>query len=157
MREILATECSYDDVKIDQRIVLKLETLLDAVHSIRTYTERPKYRVWHGMFGLVTEAGELVDAFKKHWFYHKPLDVDNVLEECGDIIWYSELLSDEGYNMTYVATGVNAIAKEFGSSYTECYDRVVKKLRVRYPDGFTKFDAEHRDTLSEMEAFTSND
>lgn len=42
----------------------------------------------HCATGLVTESAELVDAIKKHVFYGKPLDVVNIKEEIGDILWY---------------------------------------------------------------------
>lgn len=42
----------------------------------------------HCVTGLVTESAELVDAIKKHVFYGKPLDVVNIKEELGDLLWY---------------------------------------------------------------------
>lgn len=45
----------------------------------------------HATFGLVTEVGELVDSFKRHYFYGLELDTRNVKEEIGDILWYVAL------------------------------------------------------------------
>lgn len=42
----------------------------------------------HCATGLVTESAELVDCIKKHVFYGKPLDVVNIKEELGDLLWY---------------------------------------------------------------------
>ena len=42
----------------------------------------------HSGYGLVTEVGELVDAYKRQRFYKKPLDKVNLLEEVGDTLWY---------------------------------------------------------------------
>lgn len=42
----------------------------------------------HAAVGVSGEAGELLDAIKKHWAYNKPLDVENVKEEIGDILFY---------------------------------------------------------------------
>lgn len=42
----------------------------------------------HVMFGLRTETAEIEDALKKHRFYGKPLDVVNIKEEIGDLLWY---------------------------------------------------------------------
>ena len=39
---------------------------------------------------ITTEAGELADAIKKHLIYQKPLDMENVIEELGDIEWTME-------------------------------------------------------------------
>lgn len=41
--------------------------------------------LWHMGTLLITEAGELLDAIKKHVIYQKPLDFDNVVEELGDL------------------------------------------------------------------------
>lgn len=47
--------------------------------------------VFHGVIGCVTEAGESMDAFKKHLFYGKLLDYKNLREEAGDTMWYVTL------------------------------------------------------------------
>lgn len=55
----------------------------------------PKLNLLHGAVGVSGEAGELLDAIKKHWVYNKPLDVNNVLEELGDILFYMEIVKVE--------------------------------------------------------------
>lgn len=42
----------------------------------------------HCGMGCVTEVGELVDAYKRHIFYKKDLDLVNLTEEVGDVLWY---------------------------------------------------------------------
>lgn len=44
----------------------------------------------HMAIGVSGEAGELLDAVKKATIYRKPLDVDNVVEELGDLEFYME-------------------------------------------------------------------
>lgn len=44
----------------------------------------------HMVVGVAGEAGELVDAIKKHVIYNKPVDRDNVVEELGDLEFYME-------------------------------------------------------------------
>src|SRR5437764_1204166 len=46
----------------------------------------------HAILGISGEAGELVDAFKKELIYGKTLDIENLKEEAGDILWYMALL-----------------------------------------------------------------
>ncbi len=46
----------------------------------------------HAILGISGEAGELLDAVKKHVIYNKPLDLENVVEELGDIEFYLEQL-----------------------------------------------------------------
>jgi len=38
--------------------------------------------------GVSGEAGELLDAIKKATIYRKTLDKENVIEECGDILFF---------------------------------------------------------------------
>lgn len=46
----------------------------------------------HAVLGISGEAGELLDAIKKHVIYDKALDIDNVIEELGDLEFYLEQL-----------------------------------------------------------------
>lgn len=46
--------------------------------------------LWHMGTGVAGEAGELIDAIKKHVAYNKPVDFDNVVEELGDLEFYME-------------------------------------------------------------------
>jgi hypothetical protein len=48
--------------------------------------------LFHARVGLVTEVGEICDAFKKHIIYGKTLDLVNLREEIGDVFWYLNLL-----------------------------------------------------------------
>lgn len=75
----------------------------------------------HGALGISGEAGELLDAVKKHVMYGKELDRANVLEEISDILWYT------------------AIALEsVGSNFSEVMQLNHDKLEKRYPGGFTE-------------------
>lgn len=47
-----------------------------------------KAHIWHMATGVSGEAGELLDAVKKHVLYGKPLDIENVVEELGDLKFY---------------------------------------------------------------------
>ena len=70
--------------------------------------------------GLAGEAGETADMLKKHLFHGKPLDVDEVIKELGDVLWY-----------------VAGMATAIGASLDDVAQRNVDKLRRRYPDGFS--------------------
>jgi NTP pyrophosphatase (non-canonical NTP hydrolase) len=90
----------------------------------------------HGATGIATEAGELLDQVKKHIFYGKPLDRVNVLEECGDVIWY-------------VVLALNAT----GYSLQDVIDTLIPKLEARYAKKrFTESEAIHRDLNTERSA-----
>jgi NTP pyrophosphatase (non-canonical NTP hydrolase) len=42
----------------------------------------------HMAVGISGEAGELLDAVKKATIYRKPIDIANIREECGDLLFY---------------------------------------------------------------------
>lgn len=46
--------------------------------------------LWHMTSCLCGEAGELFDAAKKCFIYDEPLNLENVIEELGDIEFYLE-------------------------------------------------------------------
>lgn len=91
-------------------------------------------RLLHVGLGLVTEAGEFVDALKKYIFYGKPLDLVNLQEELGDSNWYSAL-------------GIDVLETTFEKILTTN----IEKLRARYPEKFTSDAAINRDLKSERE------
>ena len=92
-------------------------------------------RLTHASLGLCTEAAELADAVKKHIFYGKPLDKVNLIEEIGDILWYSAIVLDACQ-----------------SSFDDAMDKNIAKLRKRYPQGiFSASKAIHRDVEAERE------
>ena len=81
-------------------------------------------RLLHAAMGLATEAGEFLDALKKHIFYGKPIDPVNLIEEIGDSSWYERI-------------GCDAL----GVAYLEMLLRNVNKLRSRFPDKFDESQA----------------
>lgn len=54
-----------------------------------------KAHLLHMAVGICGEAGELIDAVKKHVIYGKPLDLTNVVEELGDLEFFMEGLRQE--------------------------------------------------------------
>ena len=49
-----------------------------------------KVHLLHMASKLCSEAGEIMDAIGKHIYYEKDLDLENILEELGDIEYYLE-------------------------------------------------------------------
>lgn len=72
----------------------------------------------HATLGISGEAGEVVDAVKKSIFYNKPLDIENIVEELGDILFY-----------------VQALATLVGSDLETVITANHTKLNKRYPGG----------------------
>lgn len=73
----------------------------------------------HMTLGLVTEAGEIADVFKKKLAYRKEVDWVNVKEEIGDLMFY-----------------VANICNINGWDLREILQTNINKLMVRYPEKF---------------------
>lgn len=84
------------------------------------------------VLGMVTEVGELADAYKRTLAYGKSLDLTNVKEEVGDLMWYVvNFCRMTGIDMED-ALGIN-----------------IDKLRVRFPEKFSQEHALNRDLDAE--------
>ena len=89
----------------------------------------------HMAVGIAGEAGELLDAIKKWSIYQKPLDLENVIEELGDLEFYMEGLR-QSLNLTRVQTLVENIAKlqkrysKGEYSNEQANERADKEMRV---------------------------
>jgi NTP pyrophosphatase (non-canonical NTP hydrolase) len=97
-------------------------------------------RLLHAGIGLSTEAGEFLDALKKHVFYGKKLDRVNLAEEVGDLFWYTAIIADE-----------------LGFDFESVMDKNIKKLKARYGDKFSEAKADKRDLNKEREILETQD
>lgn len=90
----------------------------------------------HGVVGLFTEAGELIEHLHDVLTGKKELDRVNLIEEMGDAHWYLALLH-----------------KFNGTTPSQTWDINIAKLRQRFPDKFTQEAAQHeaRDLYAERE------
>lgn len=74
----------------------------------------------HAAMGIAGEAGELLDAVKKHVVYDKELNMGNIIEELGDMEFYMEALRTK-LNLTRELTLRDNICKlttRYGQSYS---------------------------------------
>lgn len=92
----------------------------------------------HGILGVATEAGELLEALRNIVIAGADADKVNIKEELGDIFWYQAIL-----------------AKFHGFTFEEVEERNIAKLRKRFPDGFKSYDAINRDLVAEREVLES--
>ena len=82
--------------------------------------------------GIASEAGEINEALKKHFFHGHNLDVENLKDELGDLLWYLTIMADEmGWDLSTVMT------------------RNIDKLRKRYPEGFSQWASRNRNVEGE--------
>ena len=72
----------------------------------------------HMAVGVSGEAGELLDAIKKHCVYQKQINMENVIEEAGDILFY-----------------LTGLLNDLNISVEDCVKANIDKLSKRYPAG----------------------
>jgi NTP pyrophosphatase (non-canonical NTP hydrolase) len=118
--------------------VMSSQFIKDAIRTESAAYFQQDPRVVHAAMGLVTESAELMDALKKATFYGRELDVTNIKEEAGDILWYLAILFDA-----------------LGTDFEAEQSRVIAKLKARFPDKFTEKEAFTRDLITEREILES--
>lgn len=72
----------------------------------------------HASIGISGEVGELLDAIKRATIYRKPIDMENVIEELGDIEFHME-----------------RIRQLLNISREQTLQANIQKLIKRYPSG----------------------
>lgn len=80
-----------------------------------------KADLWHMATGVAGEAGELLDAIKKHVVYNKELDRTNVIEELGDLEFYMEKLR-QNLGITREETiivNIEKLGKRYANGYSD--------------------------------------
>lgn len=95
-------------------------------------------RIMHGILGKATESGELLEIAVALLDPNNTIDLTNLWEEIGDGFWYDAILCD--------ATGV---------TFEQIQETNIAKLRKRFPNRFTAFDAQNRDLTAERAVLES--
>ena len=86
----------------------------------------------HYAMGICTEAGEILDMYKKVFVYGQPVDVVNLKEELGDIMWY-----------------MARFCEKYDFTFEELAAKNISKLKARYGDKFSEYAALNRDLEKE--------
>jgi NTP pyrophosphatase (non-canonical NTP hydrolase) len=94
-----------------------VQSIVKPGHDILVQLTPLQASILHMAVGVSGEAGELLDAVKKHAVYQKQLDFDNVREEAGDILFY-----------------LTGLLNELGLTINDCMEANVEKLSKRYPE-----------------------
>lgn len=95
-----------------------VEALAKDGHDILISLTPDKCHTLHMAVGVSGEAGELLDAVKKHVIYCKPVDRAHIVEEMGDIEFYLE-----------------GLRQGLGITREEVLAANIAKLSVRYAAG----------------------
>jgi NTP pyrophosphatase (non-canonical NTP hydrolase) len=92
-----------------------VKALVKPGHIIAREINGDNAHLLHMVVGVSGEAGELLDAIKKVTIYNKPLDLENVIEELGDIEFYLE-----------------GLRSSLGITRDQTLEANIAKLSVRY-------------------------
>lgn len=93
----------------------------------------------HMILGFVTESAEVADVYKKYIAYKKELDLVNVKEELGDLLWY-----------------IANMCNMHGWDLRDIMQTNIDKLKARYPEKFTEQHALNRDLNKERSILESS-
>lgn len=107
---------------------------IEDLPSIIAVPDSSPANIIHAIIGIFTEAGEMLEALKDAINKGEPIDFVNAMEETGDLFWYAAIL-----------------AHECGFTFDEAQSVNIAKLRARFPDKFTEFDANNRDLSIERQ------
>lgn len=113
--------------------VVKGSSISDVPYIVPDLSRQQAVDYIHGVIGIATEAGELLEGLRDT-LRGKPLDAVNVEEEVGDAKWYMAIL-----------------ARTFGFLWGNDERKNIAKLRARFPDKFTEYDANNRNLAVERE------
>jgi NTP pyrophosphatase (non-canonical NTP hydrolase) len=82
-----------------------------------------KMNLIHAALGMSSDAGEFTDAVKKHAIYGKPMDLENLVEEIGDVLWFCALACNSlGVTMEQVMhENIVKLAKRYPDRYSDVY------------------------------------
>ena len=94
-----------------------VQSIVKPGHDILVQLTPLQASILHMAVGVSGEAGELLDTVKKHCVYQKQLDINNVIEEAGDILFY-----------------LTGMLNELGLTINDCMEANVEKLSKRYPE-----------------------
>ncbi len=104
------------------------ENYREFVHGLfKVFPDSPIQTLLHSAVGMAGEAGELLDAIKKNWIYNKDLDVKNIKEELGDLLFYFQ-----------------AMLIEFNWDFNDIMQANIEKLNKRYKNGYSDKAAQER-------------
>lgn len=93
----------------------------------------------HSALGVITEAGEMLEALHRHLYAGEELDRVNLVEELGDVFWYCGLM-----------------AHTLGVPFEDIFEKNIEKLKRRYGDNaFSPEKALSRDLDAERKILES--
>lgn len=113
--------------------MVKLEDYFNDVDKTVKVYETMDENGHHMSYGIATELGELFSTLKKHVIYEQELDLENVKEEVGDILFYYFNLvkfSQKEDQYSKALENVNKLVDKINNSETDFYIKELNPLEV---------------------------
>lgn len=136
-RQLFYNQDLFKTVEKHRARIQKTEAKLAGAKEKVTFDKIPN-EVIHAALGIASEAGELFEEIVNAAAEGRELDAVNMKEEAGDIMWYLAMLM-----------------REFGLNFEDVGEANIDKLRVRFPEKFTKENTDNRDLDKEQEALSA--
>lgn len=112
-----------------------IEQLLKPGRDIAVNMDAANANLIHLALGIAGEAGELVDCIKKAAIYGQHLDMQNLVEEMGDLEFYLGALRQAVFvdRETILKANINKLRVRYGHQYsdTAAQMRADKKQRAK--------------------------
>ncbi len=128
-----------ENKNLNQDTLNRFQAMTDKLMVIKHHPIDPV--IEHSIDGIASEAGELVDAAKRVKWYGTDIDFTNILEECGDVLFY-----------------LDKLIRQCGSSFEKVMQMNMSKLAKRYNNfELTKEQAVNRDLDGERKILEGAD
>ena len=119
-----------DQISVDEYGVFVFKLIKPGEEIAKNITPE-EANLWHLATGIAGEAGELLDAIKKHVIYKKPQDLNNIIEELGDLEFYMEGLR-QALSLSrndIILKNIDKLSIRYGNTYSNksAIDRRDKK------------------------------
>lgn len=98
----------------------------------------PDLDIQHCLYGMITESAEIIDLYKKRLAYNKPLSMEQVEDELGDLFFY-----------------ISSFMHFAKLNPSDVFRKNFEKLMIRFPEGFSEEKAINPNKVSEMEVFNT--
>lgn len=115
-----------------QRLINHAASLPDQIRAKGFNSNAVPVDIQHAILGVFTEGAELMEALGVAAVDGEPLDLVNLDEEVGDLLWY-----------------IAVYAKAREKTIEDLMSQNIAKLRARFPDRFTAEQANNRNLDAE--------
>lgn len=126
-----------DHAKLQSRVMDQVKSLSLLMAEIQEQDDKlhpglMDPNLLHGVLGIASEVGELAEQLVNKALKREEVDLVNISEEIGDVLWYCAM-----------------ILRTCGKSFEDVAEQNIAKLKARYPEKFTQIEAENRDLENE--------